>query len=350
LPHAIIPYADLKIYLAAPSKDISKEIFTADGAKFFVHPETLEEITMPLLEWSTKVQPTSSTRTVVPKGKDYALKLHLNKRLSRYIRRLSDSSTEHSILISSELEKSLDDCPASFGFLPETIGISYKDIGMIVRELTPRPYVKDREGDRESENRILMPLFSLYSVDLNDKDHEPFFLQLIRHHQSDPLEFFIEYIVRPIFENMSYYINNHGLLLESHGQNILVELDDSYNIKRMVHRDFQSIYIDKDIRKAKGLEDRFQKHIMGVECQKELSYGLVYDQYFGRYVMDNFVSLISSSYGIREDKIIGRVKEMFHEYFDASSFPKDSYYMMDKKMFTDNNTVCNKYNERPKYR
>ncbi|MBS3152251.1 hypothetical protein J4230_02470 [Candidatus Woesearchaeota archaeon] len=344
LPNVILDINKVKLFLANPRKDIFDKVVFDSNIKFFFHPQMIDEFNFSNVKCDTIVEPTSSTRTVVPKNENFAIKLHLNKRLSKYIRRLKADSVEHSVLVSSELEKGSKDinCPGSFGFLPESIGIAYNDIGMIIREMLPRPLV--------DENRILVPLFSFYSRDMDNDSHMPFFVQLVNTGNYEPLDFFIEKIIRPLFANMSYFINEYGLLLEPHGQNVLVEMDSGFNTTRLIHRDFQSIYIDREIRNNKNLDTKFRKHIMGEECPKEVSYSLVYDQFVGEYLIENFVNLIFNTWNIPRDIIIYNIKEVFKEYFDLSLFPKDCYYMMSKSTFNDNTTTFDRYHIKPKYR
>ena len=339
LPHKILTAKDVDIYLANPDKEILDKIIAGDSVKFFVHPDTIANEEG--YQAKTIVEPTSSTRTVLPKGGTFAIKLHLNRRLSRYIRRLTKSSVEHSLKVSSELEKSVGSCPSSFGYLPESIGIVYKGIGMIIREMTPRPVAEDK--------RMLVPLFSLYSRDMNSED-EPLLVQMIMSKNMEPLDFFIEKIVNPLFASVSYFITESGLLLEAHGQNVLAELDNEYDITRLIHRDFQSIYIDQEIRNRNGLEKIFTKHIMGEECPKEVTYSLVYDNFIGNYMLDNFVELIYSCWGIEPETITERIKESFKLYFDSSLFHEGCYYMLSKGTFNGNDTAVTRYETLPRYR
>ena len=89
---------------------------------------------------------------------------------------------------------------------------------------------------------------------------------------------------------------------------------------------------------------------MGEECPKEVSYSLVYDQFVGEYLIENFVNLIFNTWNIPRDIIIYNIKEVFKEYFDLSLFPKDCYYMMSKSTFNDNTTTFDRYHIKPKYR
>ena len=295
LPYTRISRKKAAVFLASPNKKIYHKIIEKE-IKFFIHPEMIPEVKPRNLFWETIVQPTSSTRTVLPNNEDFFVKLHLNLRLSRYIRRLRRDSVEHSILISQEIESSLPFAPKSFAYLPESIGIVYKDFGMIIREKIVRPI--------QHEKTVLFPLFSLYSSDIQKPLDKPLFVQLVEKRKEDPLSVFLKEIVVPLFSNMAFFINKYGILLEPHGQNVLVELSKDFEITRLVHRDFQSMYIDAQLRKKNNLHNKFKKHIMGEECKKEITYSLVFDNYVGKYMLDKFVKLLFDHYKIPKNKII----------------------------------------------
>src|SRR3989344_961758 len=342
LPFLYLDLNEVEGFFAFPSPEIFNKIVKNGKVKFFIHPDMIEEFEIDEISGLIEVSPTSSTRTVLPLNEDFMIKMHLNRRLYRFIRRLKGSSVEHSVLISSEIEGGLENSPETFAYLPESMGFIYKDKGFIIREIHPRPKI--------SEKRVFLPLFSFYSDDLKDLSSQTLFEQLVSLRKKEPLQFFLDYFIEPIFKNMSYFINEYGLLLECHGQNVLVELDNHFNIKRMIHRDFQSMYIDEKIRKSKGLSEKFCKHIMGKECQREVSYSLVYDQYLGKYVLDNFTSLLNKRYNLDIELIKRKIKELFVKYFEVSSFPKNGYYVMKKAEFKGNSTEFEFIQGKPSYR
>ena len=59
-------------------------------------------------------------------------------------------------------------------------------------------------------------------------------------------------IIGLIQDTWVYFVSNRGILPEMHGQNILLEIDVRGIPKRIIHRDFQSLYSDKDIRTVKN--------------------------------------------------------------------------------------------------
>jgi len=308
-------------------------------ARFYAHPQMEDEVSKIIgkkPEGYIEAFPTASARTVMPADfPGYYLKLHLNIRLSKFIRRLRRDSVEHSIRISDVLHREVANgrAPESFAFLPESVGLTYDDIGMLVREAKPFPL-----GD----NRIMAPLFSLYGKDFKNPDDPTLFEQLVKLHRRKPIDYFVNEIVTPLLTNMGYFIEK-GLLLEPHGQNVLVEMDKSFNIKRMVHRDFQSMYVEPRIGK------RFDKHIMGKECDPEVSYSLVYDQYVGEYVFDHFAGILEGAYGYGKKWTQTAVRDAFDRIMDQSKFPR-GHYRMAKGRFKDNETKVVLINERPRWR
>src|SRR3989344_3997440 len=250
LPFVDINLNKIEALFAYPTSKVFNKVIKNGKARFFIHPDSLHEFGHKRISGVIKVSPTSSTRTVYPLKEDFCIKLHLNRRLSRFIRRLRAGSVEHSILISSEIECGLRRAPKSFAYLPESVGFVYEGKGVIIREMTPRPRVK--------EKRFFLPLFSMYSTDLKNANLEPLFVQIVTAKKLEPLRFFLDSFIDPILKNISYFLDNYGVLLECHGQNVLVEFDSKFNVKRMIHRDFQSIYIDSEIRKKKGLPEKFR--------------------------------------------------------------------------------------------
>lgn len=355
LPEMSLKKCDAEIFLANPNTKIFNEIFskkTEDEITFYIHPDMIKDLPNEIIreiKYNILVKPTSSTRTVLPNNKEYFIKLHLDKRLSKYIRRLSQSSIQHSInvsnIINSCIESNIHTCPKTFGFLPESIGIFNKKLnyGMIIREKIPRPIIDSIQTNTslntDQENkRYYFPLFSLYSKDLKHPEDKTLFTQIVNKNNINPKELFLEQYLKPLFIGMNYFINNQGILLEPHGQNVLIEIDTNFNITRLIHRDFQSIYIDNNIRKINNLEMIFQKHIMGTECTSKESYSLVYDHFIGRYVFDEFLELLETEHNIPKNQMIQLIKNEFKKHFDKTLFPKEAYFM-DKKTFENNKTI-----------
>ncbi|MDO8556622.1 MAG: IucA/IucC family protein [Nanoarchaeota archaeon] len=332
LPYVQLGLEQVTFWSAGRNDQVEKAFFPGKGmVNFFLHPETLVDnpslINNDDLHWDVEVVPTASTRTVVPVGADYAIKTHLDKRLSRFIRRLRPSSVEHSVAVSSELERIARNAPESFAFFPESLGIAYKDIGMLVRELIPHPVVK-----KES---MYLPLFSLYSQDQKCLSDSSLLEQLLSRTGEDPLVWVEKNIIIPLFEHLAYVWSSSGLLLEPHGQNVVLEFNHDYKVTRLVHRDFQSMYVARE-----RMQFPFAKHLMGAECQAAVSYSLVFDQYIGQYVFDPLSLLLQEKCGVAQESFVGMSRQCFSEIMSddlRECFPAVQFHM--KKGVFDGNTT-----------
>jgi hypothetical protein len=169
---------EVTLFLANPNPLLVAEVTRQNTVKFFLHPEMAsdknycEQIGIDPDSKSDEVlmvTPTSSTRTLLTKGKmpNFMIKTDLFRKHDRFIRRLKGGSVEHSVLISKELEgiTSRERLP-EYAFLPESIGVVLGHIqegaGVILREIHPRPATTDA--------RVLVPYFSLYANDLKSPD------------------------------------------------------------------------------------------------------------------------------------------------------------------------------------
>ena len=123
-----------------------------------------------------------------------------------------------------------------------------------------------------------------------------------------------------------------GILPELHGQNSLIELDESFYPKRVIHRDFQSIYSDQQIRDSFGLPC-FEKHIAGLEEGTTVSsqYSLVYDGMIGRFLFDRLVEAFCNHYDYSVENVQYAIKKRFLAFSDnySGKFP-DTIYSFDR--------------------
>ena len=338
-----VPYfwlkKDVTLLTANPSPEVLKQV-SGDGIRFCLHPEMLKESNPTIdrlvqhVDGYLTVTPTASTRTVYcEQPAPMFLKLHLNKRISRYVRRLKGSSVEHSTLISQDFEQA--NTPPFFAYLPESIGVIAgrgKDaIGMIYRETTPRPLA--------DEKRHLVPYFSLWSPDDANPQDPPLLVQLINHHNANPREFFLEKIIEPLIASWAWATKERGILLESHGQNALLELDKNYNPTRVVHRDFQSLEVDPKIRAAKGLSMPFTKHRIGIDDPpRKIEYSLVYDVFVGDYLFSHIVKPMTAYFGIKEETLKQGIRDLFQQHFPdwKRYFPVRSWYKLGPNILPNN--------------
>jgi hypothetical protein len=259
------------------------------------------------------------------------IKLHYPRRISRFNRRLRLKNIHTSVQITHDIANvDLE----SFAYFADTLGVVYRDggnsWGYLVREGTPRPV---REG------RFLIPFFSLYGGDLDHPGDPPLLVQLIERLGVEPCSFVVDEIMIPLVECWAKVVRERGILLESHAQNALLELDRSFHPRRIVHRDFD-VWIDPEVRKRAGLAMPFSGSVIGVDTSygREPHYSLVYDHFVGRELLDYLLALLARFYDADEAQVRGRVAEAFRGNFPAAgeSFPPSTTYYFSNEVLPGN--------------
>src|SRR5206468_4847881 len=127
-------------------------------------------------------------------------------------------------------------------------------------------------------------------------------------------------------------VRERGILLESHAQNLLLEIDSDFRPCRVVHRDFD-VWSDAEARKQAGLEVLDASFGPDTPYPREQHYSLVYDHFIGRELFDYLLGVLTRFYGADKAAIRGRVSEAFHRLFPDSRdfFPSGTtYYFSDE--------------------
>src|SRR5436190_1062419 len=143
----------------------------------------------------------------------------------------------------------------------------------------------------------------------------------------------------PVLECWAKVVRERGILLESHAQNILLEIDDNFRPRRVVHRDFD-VWIDAEVRKLAGLDVPFTNVSIGSDTSypREQHYSLVYDRFIGHELFNYLVQVVTHFYQADEVRIRRRVAEAFHRFFPDSArfFPARTTYYYSKELLPDN--------------
>jgi hypothetical protein len=330
------PREKVSVFQADPAKGITEHYLRSENVLFAIHPETwassgidhLDELhALPRGE-PIQVAPTASTRTVFTTAGDtqdvpaHFLKLHYPRRISRFNRRLRKKNIHNSIEGSRDLAEVRFD---RFGYLPDVLGFTYgggdNPWGFLVREATPRPF----QGQR-----FLIPYFALYAGDLKHPGHPPLLVQMIERLGVEPESFVIDEIMIPVIQCWTKVVRERGILLESHAQNVLLEVDQNFRPCRVVHRDWD-VWIDAEARRQLGLDVPFIGSCIGSDTPypKEQHYSLVYDRFIGHELFDYLLGVLKRFYAVDEGKVRRRVVEAFHRSFpDADCFlpARTSFY------------------------
>lgn len=331
LPVFRIPNRYLNIYTGNPAEDLVHRYLHDDYAFFCVHPQVRnrcrDDRYLQMIEEEGEggpellVEPSSSTRTLLVRDQvPHALKVHFPFRVSRYGRKMRDEVIEQAVAVSLELEKGIDHFDQSFGFLPEVIGVSCRNLdkscergenwGYLVRDMRPLPVI--------SEERYYLPGFALYGKDFSDPERELLLWDLIG--SGEPLEFVLKNLMLPIIRHWVQCYRFSGFMLEPHGQNVLLELDSRMRVSRIVHRDL-SVGIDMRRRQHHGLSSEQLNSYNRMTSGEFLS--ITYDMFMGNHFFDRVMtSCLERCAGLNEEDF----REPCRRYF-AELFPEHRDYL-----------------------
>jgi hypothetical protein len=353
LPCFLVPREETEAHYNEPCHDL-KSVYCQGVLPFRIHPDLLHSHAdgglLGLEKYdrgeSIPVIPTASTRTVLTYNHphNHFIKLHMPKRISRFNRRLRTSSIEHSVGISRDLDNMRLD---GFAHLPECIGIAYggaDGFGFIIRETEATPYIPGGH---------LIPYFALYSQDTKNPKDKPLLVQMIEQRGEEPAAFLSEEILIPLIECWCRTLSERGILLESHGQNTLLEIDSDLKPRRIVHRDFQSSMVDPLIRGRNGLSINYKKHLIEVDgfFRREQEYSLVYDYLMGHHLFDELAGTLSRFYNIDVDAIREPCKDAFRKFFSSEKgFFPDTMFNYVSRAFPDNIPELEDSKRKPEWR
>ena len=343
LPVFEVPRDQLIIYKANPSSELVSTYLDGDQALFCIHPQVLEtHPDDPYLKHTLSigtphqpivVAPSSSTRTLyVQNGQiPHALKVHFPFRISRYGRKMREEVLEQAINISMELESGIGLLDDRFAFLREVIAVAHKNRqpdsprgenwGYLVRDMQPFPFIDAK--------RNLIPGFALYGKDFFDPAKPPLLFDLIEN--KDPRAFVLDNIMIPIIRHWVGCFQHFGYLLEPHGQNVLFEVDDDLEIKRIVHRDL-SLGIDmrrrRDIQLAEGNLNAYNR------MESKEFHSIAYDKFMGGHFFDRLVACCQEIRpGLNAEDFRKPCRDEFARIFPDSAryFPKTICYFSEKR-------------------
>jgi hypothetical protein len=336
------PQSSVSIYQADPQKKLLEFYVSSDSVRFLIHPETwassgidnLDELRALRRGEPLQVAPTASTRTALTTETPanvphHFVKLHYPRRISRFNRRLRRKNIRNSVEVTQDLAQVRFD---KFAYLPDSLGFTYGDSGnpwgFLVREGTPRPF---------RGARFLVPYFALFGGDLHHPQDRPLLVQLIERLGAEPQSFVIDEIMTPVLECWAKAVRERGILLESHAQNLLLEIDSDFRPSRVVHRDFD-VWSDAEARKQAGLEVLDASFGGDTPYPREQHYSLIYDHFIGRELFDYLMGVLTRFYSAKESEVRGHVAEAFHRNFpDADAFlPGDTTYYFSNELLPGN--------------
>ena len=339
-----LPKDLLNIYLANPPQTLKDRYIGKQEVNFCVHPQLLDPSQsdpfltsyLPLTKQidAIPVIPSSSTRTlfVLEQEAEHAVKVHFPFKVSRYTRKMRDEVVEQAINVSSELENNISKMSNDFSFLREVIGISFKEErgainergenwGFVIRDMQPFPQVE--------EPRALIPGFALYGEDYYDKDITPLLYDLIG--TDNPKTFVLDNIMLPIIRHWVDCFRHFGYLMEPHGQNVLIEIDQANRITRIVHRDL-SVGIDMRRRRDIGLSDEGLNDYNRME--QGAFHSIAYDRFMGNHFFTRLVECCTARYPqLNKEDFTRPCQQEFARRLPEyrNYFPKNVWYFSEER-------------------
>ena len=343
LPVFEVPRDQLKIYTANPPIGLSKTYLSKNKTQFCIHPQVLQErqndpyvkhtLSIGTPHENIVVSPSSSTRTLYVQDhkSPHAIKVHFPFRISRYGRRMRDEVLEQAINLSMELERGIYHLDQKFAFLREVIAVTHKNLqpdsprgenwGYLVRDMIPFPAVDAK--------RHLIPGFALYGRDFFDSEKTLLLFDLIGNRE--PQSFVLDNIMLPIIRHWVECFLHFAYLLEPHGQNVIFEVDDGMEIKRIVHRDL-SLGIDmrrrRDIQLADGNLNTYNR------MQTNAFLSIAYDRFMGSHFFDRLVASCMEKWPeLKAEDFCKPCRDEFVRIFPDSAryFPETIWYFSEER-------------------
>lgn len=321
------------------------------------------------------VMPTSSARTMLlsnTSNNDF-IKLTYDKIIDRSPRFIFLKDALISLENTYKLQKAIDDeiMPKTFAILPETSAkvtilknndeeVSW---GTIYREKNPYPNING--------NKPYIPAFSLFSKDHKNKVNDPLITKLINLSNKTPKQYLLN-ILDITIDSFFALVINCGLFSEMHAQNCLYEIDENYNITRLILRDMQDIakdtlikpndpfpYMTEEIEKyveilEKRNFDSYELPKTKYRHQRDISY--YYDFKLGEYLLKPLIKTVSNHYNINKKVFYSYIKEKVNSTY-TPLLPKDyfpnEWYKIRKELYDFKNKSLDYYyikKKNPKFR
>jgi len=308
-----IMFSDLiKSYSIVSTSHIDNKLLTGIP----LHPDFFEIIKNKISEWEVlnfTNYPTASIRTLLSldKKNKYYLKLHYAGILDRINRFLPYRKAIAEVELSYYFQKIIEnDKLDSFGILRSILSNTYmsenenNQFSYILREYAPFPH--------KNIDIVLIPYFSLFSIDIYNKKDKRILYQLLEDKDS-PLDCFLDKIIFPVLENYIYFVKNYGFLPEINAQNILLELSADNKIGRVIFRDLMGVEKDISIRKSLGLNVDFDSIDYKTISKDDKNYykrhSFSYDFKLGKYIIEPLVNEFVISFKFDSNKINKIIKE-----------------------------------------
>ncbi len=289
-------------FIVHPESESFYETFLLENAKpaesFFA---TSTASSRTLLVWSNELEP-----------KAFFAKLSLNKEIGSVVRTIPKGEVSRSLGTNNLLAASKNELPSTFSSMPEVFGIMPKGMergGSIIRMIPDEVMTGKKK---------LLPLFSLYAKQADGKT----LVEKLSQQSGMKTDAFIkEKVLVPFLEQWVDLIVNHGISMEPHAQNVLIELNEQDQLTgRFFHRDFGGFNVDLEYRSSLGKKMQMPTITSIEKDYHQASHGNSIQQSLDNYFLGGFVYNLDQNDNLRprnspsfRDITMNELKRIFKE-------------------------------------
>lgn len=262
LPCFWVPRRSLQVYgrqTAAGELDFFAGSGADERVLFPIHPSAIDHYRTFLADAGAEdaakrgqciwALPTSSTRTLLV-WQDQAPQTAVFVKTSLHSplfgdRRLLAKSVGRSVGLSGLVQGEREELPDALSCLREPVGFAPRSSpelgGAVIRSIPP--HIK------QGHIRVA-PLFSLLG---GDGDRVPLMLTLLERSGMQPLQWLEQVLCAPFARLWAELSLGRGLILEAHGQDLLLQLTpDLAAVRGFLYRDFEGLQVDWELRRQRG--------------------------------------------------------------------------------------------------
>ncbi|WP_316186253.1 MULTISPECIES: IucA/IucC family protein [unclassified Bradyrhizobium] len=289
------------------------------------------------------VSPTASERTVMDRSGDgWFYKLSYNELIGRAPRLITTQHAQSAVEVTSFISSAIQaqTLPRGLYFMRETFGRVFKvpnsgrldEWGVVLRE--PRPY------PHEPTIKLLLPAFAAFSKD-SQSPNDALILHQLYERQSKSIEdFLFEDLIAPVYDCYFSLLQNCGMQIEAHAQNIMFALDGSLQIRGVVIRDAESV--DKDFSLIETLGLAINPTETDYKCLRlgqynyHIMHSFMFDFKLGEYLVSPLIECAADKYDVNRSTLVERIKK--HNATHLEKLPHD-FFPSDSKWYSYENVV-----------
>lgn len=192
--------------------------------------------------------------------------------------------------------------------IPQPSGGIY-EMGYVIRGDKPYPH--------NEKIKFLIPFFSLFGIDQNARSDKLIIMQLLERQNCNATAF-CKQIVTMVIDCYFDVLINCGMCLEAHAQNMLLCLDDNFQILGVAARDMESV--DKDLPLRAYLNQDIQFESFPYKCLQRSDYNytimhsFMFDFKLGKYLLDALIESFQNVSGFNRKEVIKEIKRMVGMY------------------------------------